>query len=148
LAPIPNRTPFPLQKTVLTALFPGATVTVTVLFGSPSQSVPTCTPFRPSSQLLHSTGPAAVELGAGAAVVAAGEGGGELDVAAGGEADGELVVTAGDAPGDIGDTNGDAEPEADADATCEVTPITPLTGVLMSKKLAGSAVPSPWAERI
>ena len=70
-------------------------------------------------------------------------------VAAGGEADGELVVAAGDAAGDVGNADGDAEPEADADAdpTCEVTPVTPLTGVLISKKLAGSAAPSPWAER-
>lgn len=143
--PFPTITPYPPQKTVLTALFPGATVIVTVMFGSPSQSVPTCTPFGLSSQLLHCTGPAAVELGANTAVVAA-AGGGKLDTAAGGEADGKLVVAAADASGHVGD----AEPKADADAdpTCEVTPVTPLTGVLISKKLAGSAVPSPWAERI
>lgn len=67
---------------------------------------------------------------------------------------GELVVAASDAASDVGDADGDAEPEADAkpkaDAgpTCEVTPVTTLTGVVISKRLAGSAVPSPGAERI
>lgn len=46
------------------------------------------------------------------------------------------------------EADAEPKPEADAGPTCEVTPVTPLTGVLISKKLAGSAVPSPWVERI